>query len=173
MSGTGIPSAVDSERSAATPSIFCNRFGLGAGTPRAGRGRGRVAIERNVAPLETTAVGELGTVAPGARCEDQAPQPGTTRRSHAKVRPPVGLETARETTTAGAAPSVPFARRSFTVAIAKTTSAEKSSEFTARIKPVDHVPAALAARGFELGDAILDVVSDLLVELVREDDDVD
>jgi hypothetical protein len=69
--------------------------------------------------------------------------------------------------------SVPIARGAFLVSVVESTATEGGPEFTARIKPVDKMPRELIARGFRLGDAVLDVVSDLLVELVREDDGVD
>jgi hypothetical protein len=64
--------------------------------------------------------------------------------------------------------AVPLARGAFLVSVA-STQAEGRSEFTAHIKPVDNAPREIVARGFKLGDAVLDVVGDLLVELVRED----
>lgn len=61
----------------------------------------------------------------------------------------------------------PALRRSYVVEI--TSSAGEGSDITARIHRAPHV-AALADQGFRLDGAILDVVSDLLVELAREEE---
>ncbi|WP_170229182.1 hypothetical protein [Polyangium fumosum] len=43
----------------------------------------------------------------------------------------------------------------------------------ARIEPTPHAPAELVRQGFELSDAILDVVSDILMEIAREEEGTD
>ena len=62
-------------------------------------------------------------------------------------------------------------RQSFMVEI--TSSTDGGSGVTARIEPTPHVPAELVRQGFELSDAILDVVSDILMEIAREEEGTD
>jgi len=50
------------------------------------------------------------------------------------------------------------------------TAAAEGARITAHIRRVDDTTGALAERGFKLGNSVLDVVSGLLLDLVREDD---
>ncbi|TKC98643.1 hypothetical protein [Polyangium fumosum] len=67
--------------------------------------------------------------------------------------------------------TLPVVRGSFVVSLHRSTPKEGNYEVTACIKPVDQPTRELATRGFRLSDDVLDVVSELLVELVHEDDD--
>jgi hypothetical protein len=67
--------------------------------------------------------------------------------------------------------AVPLRSRSFVVCLASAgTSAAGKPEFKARITEVDEAPRELARRDFQLADALLGVVTNLLLEMVREDD---
>jgi hypothetical protein len=52
-----------------------------------------------------------------------------------------------------------------------TPSPEGDSGVTARIEPTPQAAAELVRQGFKLSDAILGVVSDLLVQIAREEDE--
>lgn len=63
--------------------------------------------------------------------------------------------------------AVPAVLKSFVVEFVTT---EGDSEITARIQPTEQASAALTAEGFRPSEAILDLASDLLVEIAREDE---
>jgi len=63
--------------------------------------------------------------------------------------------------------AVPAVRKSFVVELVTT---EGNSGITARIQPIDDPAATLAKAGFRPSEAILDFVSDLLVEIAREEE---
>ncbi|MDI1450767.1 hypothetical protein [Polyangium sp. 6x1] len=63
--------------------------------------------------------------------------------------------------------TAPAVLQSFVVHL--TPSPEGGPSVTARIEPTSEAAAELVGQGFELSDAILDVVSSLLVEIAREE----
>ncbi len=63
----------------------------------------------------------------------------------------------------------PTVTRSFVVEV--QTSDETNSEVIAHIRPTERAAAAAIESGFRFSGAFLDVVSDLLVEMVREEDE--
>ncbi len=65
--------------------------------------------------------------------------------------------------------SQPSVRRSFKVRLARA-SVDSASEWSAHITPADDVPKDLAENNVRLGDAVMDIISDLLVELVRAEE---
>ena len=67
--------------------------------------------------------------------------------------------------------SVPAVRKSYVVEIAPAEG--NSSEITARIRPTEQAAVALVDEGFRLSDTILDLVSELLVEIAREEEEDD
>jgi len=62
----------------------------------------------------------------------------------------------------------PAVRGSFVVSI--ESSAEGDSGIITRIQPAEQAASTLAGRGFLFSDAVLNVVSDLLVELIRSEE---
>lgn len=67
--------------------------------------------------------------------------------------------------------ALPAVRRSFVVEIASTEG--DSGGITARIQPIEQADAALVAEGFRLSDSVFDLVSELLVEIAREEEEED
>ncbi len=65
--------------------------------------------------------------------------------------------------------SQPSVRRSFKVRLSRA-SVDSGSEWSAHITPADDVPKDLAENDVRLGDAVMDIISDLLVELVRAEE---
>ncbi len=65
--------------------------------------------------------------------------------------------------------SVPVVRKSYVVEIESTEG--DASEITARIRPTKQAAAALVVEGFRLSDTILDLVSNALVEIAREEEE--
>ncbi|MDI3291945.1 hypothetical protein [Polyangium sp. 15x6] len=66
---------------------------------------------------------------------------------------------------------MPAAQKSYVVEIAPVEGC--SSEITARIRPTEQAAVALVDEGFRLSDTILDLVSELLVEIAREEEEDD
>ena len=92
-------------------------------------------------------------------------QPPPSRRSTWPVAGPKrkARGRSRKRTTTNAAPTV---RRSFVVEL--VPSIETQTEILARITPTEQPSAAAIEQGFRFGDALLDTVSDFLIELARE-----
>ncbi len=100
--------------------------------------------------------GRISTVPPPAKPGSPPPRRGKRPGSRAESRQ-----------AGGRLASVPTVRRSFVVRL--SSSKEGDSDVLARIQPTERAAAALEP-DFRLSDAIFDVVSDLLVEIVREEE---
>ena len=64
--------------------------------------------------------------------------------------------------------AIPAVRKSFVVEFVST---EGETGITARIQPTERAATALVKEGFRPSEAILDLVSDLLVEIAREEEE--
>lgn len=58
-------------------------------------------------------------------------------------------------------------RRSFVTSVSRSPDLPG---YTAQLREIDRLQDALAAHSFQLGDAVLDTLSDLLVDIAREAD---
>jgi len=68
----------------------------------------------------------------------------------------------------GAARAVPTVHQSYVVEI--SAPAETSPDVIARIRPTEHAATAAAEHGLRFGDALLDIVAALLVEIARDEE---
>lgn len=83
-------------------------------------------------------------------------------------RPVVG-STRRTRSPRALARTAPTVTRSFVVEV--QTKDETNGEVTAHIRPTERAATAAIENDFRFSGAFLDVVSDLLVEMVREEDE--
>ena len=65
--------------------------------------------------------------------------------------------------------SPPITRGSFVVRVSRGNPLAPGAELSASIVPVDGLAATLAEYDVQLSDTVVGIISDLLVELVRED----
>lgn len=100
-------------------------------------------------------------------------KPSTIPPRLSRSRPPVPrpvVGSARRTRSPRAlARTAPTVTRSFVVEV--QTKDETNGEVTARIRPTEGAATAAIENNFRFSGAVLDVVSDLLVEMVREEDE--
>ncbi|MDC0743166.1 hypothetical protein [Polyangium mundeleinium] len=120
--------------------------------------------EPHLGPLEQ-ATDLLHKTSPAAE-QDRSQAAGATRTRQRRHNESTTLRK-----TGGDWDATPVVRGSFAVSLHPSTPGGGDQEVVARIKPIDQPTRELTTRGFRLSDDVLDVISELLVELVHEDDD--